>query len=146
MRISSRCVIFKNNRIVLIYRNRDGEEYYVFPGGKIEEGESKEECIVRECKEELGIDIKVKKYIYEVKGTDFIQHYFLCDWVNGELGTGDEEEYSINRKGGVQIPMLIDIGKLSNMNIVSPPIVSQLLKDIETYCSELNSNLIEIIE
>lgn len=42
--------------------------------------------------------------------------------------------------------MLIDIGKLSNMNIVSPPIVSQLLKDIETYGSELNSNLIEIIE
>ena len=51
MRISSRCVIFKNNRIVLIYINRDGEEYYVFPGGKIEDGESKEECIVRECKE-----------------------------------------------------------------------------------------------
>jgi 8-oxo-dGTP diphosphatase len=31
-----------------------------FPGGKIEEGESKEACLVREIKEELDIEITVK--------------------------------------------------------------------------------------
>ena len=57
MRISSRAIIFKDNKVVLIYRKRDYQEYYVFPGGKVEDGETKEKCVIRECKEELGIDI-----------------------------------------------------------------------------------------
>ena len=32
-----------------------------FPGGKIEEGEREEECIVREIKEELNLDIEISK-------------------------------------------------------------------------------------
>jgi 8-oxo-dGTP diphosphatase len=32
-----------------------------FPGGKIEEGELEEECIVREIKEELNLDIEISK-------------------------------------------------------------------------------------
>lgn len=97
MRISSRAIIFKDNKVVLIYRKRDNQEYYVFPGGKVEDDETNEECVIRECKEELGIDIKPIKYIYEVKGLDFIQHFFLCEWISGVLGTGDKEEYDVNR-------------------------------------------------
>lgn len=55
MRVSSRAIIFKDNQVLLIYRERDNETYYVFSGGKIEENETKEECIIREFKEELCI-------------------------------------------------------------------------------------------
>src|SRR5699024_8999957 len=34
-----------------------------FPGGKIEEGESKEEALIREIKEELAVDIRIKEYV-----------------------------------------------------------------------------------
>jgi len=36
---------------------------YFLPGGGIEAGESNEECIIREFKEETGYDIEVKQYI-----------------------------------------------------------------------------------
>ena len=146
MRISSRAIIFKENKVLLNYRERDNEKYYVFPGGKVEDNETKEKCIIRECKEELGININVKKYVYIVKGKEFIQHFFICDWVSGELGTGNSEEYETSRKGGIQIPMLIDISKLKELNIVSPFIVRQLLGDIKNYGLELANELKEIDE
>lgn len=40
-----------------------------FPGGKIQKKESMPECIARELKEELGVDIKVGKFLIKVKHT-----------------------------------------------------------------------------
>lgn len=139
MRISSRCILIENRNVLLIYRERDGEKYYVFPGGGIEEGETKEACIKRECKEELGIDIEIKKYVYEVKGKDFVQHFFLIRRTAGEIGTGNPEEYDVNRKGGIQIPMFVSIDKLKSLNVVSPPIVSQFLEDYSNFGSNMDS-------
>lgn len=146
MRISSRAIIFKEDKILLIYREKEKERYYVFPGGKIEIGENNEQCVIRECMEELGINVNVKKYIYEVKGTDFIQHFFLCEWIDGVIGSGNKNEYDINRKDGIQIPQLININELKYLNIVSPPIIKQLLIDIERYGLELSSSMKQIIE
>lgn len=145
MRISSRCILIEDSNVLLIYRERDGEKYYVFPGGGIEECETKEDCIKRECKEELGIDIEIKKYVYEVKGKDFIQHFFLVKRIDGEIGTGNPEEYDVNRKGGIQIPMFVSIDKLKDLNVVSPPIVSQFLKDYSNFGSDMDS-ISKIIE
>jgi len=41
-----------------------------FPGGGLELGEGTLECIIRECKEELGIEVEVIDHIYT---TDFFQ-------------------------------------------------------------------------
>jgi len=43
-------------------RKEPFNHYYEFPGGKIEELENPEECLIRECCEEL--DIQIKKSIY----------------------------------------------------------------------------------
>lgn len=141
MRVSSRCILIENNKVLLIYRERDGEKYYVFPGGGIEDNETKEDCISRECKEELGIDINIKKYVYEIKGKDFIQHFFLIERKSGEVGTGNPEEYEVNRVEGVQIPKFISISELSKLNIVSPPIVKQFLEDFDNYGVELDNKV-----
>ena len=37
-----------------------------FVGGKVEQGESREEALIRECREELGIEIAVGDIYYEV--------------------------------------------------------------------------------
>ncbi len=37
-----------------------------FVGGKVDEGESKEQALVRECKEELGVAVRVKDVFMEI--------------------------------------------------------------------------------
>lgn len=48
-------------------RIKDSEEYYVFPGGGVEEGESSDEALEREIKEELSFDIKNYEKVFEVE-------------------------------------------------------------------------------
>ena len=52
-------VIKKDNKYLIAQRNRNKHFafHWEFPGGKIEENETPDECIVREVREELGVDI-----------------------------------------------------------------------------------------
>jgi ADP-ribose pyrophosphatase YjhB (NUDIX family) len=50
-------ILIQRKKILLIHRINAGKEYYVFPGGGIEEGESPAEGFLREMKEETNLDI-----------------------------------------------------------------------------------------
>lgn len=83
MRKSCRAIIFKEDEIALIYRESKHGKYYVFPGGGIEDFETKEDCVIRECKEELGINVVPKKEVYEIHSDEIFQNIFLCEWIDG---------------------------------------------------------------
>lgn len=55
------------NEILITKRNlkKDQGGFWEFPGGKVEKDEKREDAIVREIKEELDVDIEVKRYICE---------------------------------------------------------------------------------
>ncbi len=67
MKTVTAAVLVKNGRI-LITRRGPGESlagYWEFPGGKVEPGESLEQCLARELKEELGLVISVGDVLAE---------------------------------------------------------------------------------
>ncbi len=54
--------ILKENGLYLIAQRKKGDDYglrWEFPGGKLDQEETGEQCIIRELKEELGIDVQV---------------------------------------------------------------------------------------
>ena len=49
-------------RVLMVKHRADGEEYWVLPGGGIEDGETPEQAAVRELKEECGINGSVLRF------------------------------------------------------------------------------------
>lgn len=89
-------VIRKDNRIFATQRGygefKDGWE---FPGGKIEEGETPEQALAREIKEELDMEIEVGKLIdtieYDYPKFHLSMDCFWCEIMQGGLELKEHE-------------------------------------------------------
>jgi len=58
-------LVNESNQVLIAQRPKDKSmpDKWEFPGGKIEPGESLQECIIREIKEELNVDIQTSEYL-----------------------------------------------------------------------------------
>ncbi|MCR4630626.1 MAG: (deoxy)nucleoside triphosphate pyrophosphohydrolase [Treponema sp.] len=67
----------------------DYKDGWEFPGGKLEEGESPEQCIEREIREELATEVKAEKILggvdYDYPNFHLTMHCILCSVVSGNL-------------------------------------------------------------
>lgn len=78
---------FKDGR-VLLCRKKRGTPLLILPGGKLEPGETAEECLRRECREELGsVDILGLRYIgdYESSAAGAVSKTVKIALYAGEL-------------------------------------------------------------
>jgi mutator protein MutT len=88
------CITNSEGEILLQKRSRN-EELWGFPGGAVEPGESFEEAVVREVKEETGLDVNVdyligvySKFFEKYDNGDISQTvcaFFKCSVKSGEL-------------------------------------------------------------
>lgn len=101
-RSASRGIAFKGDKIILIKSDKYGE--YKFPGGGINSNETKEMALIREFKEETGIDVIVesikefavfkeirKSAIYD-EIFDHTSYYYLVN-VKDEIGETNLDDY-----------------------------------------------------
>ena len=95
MEVTSRAIIIEEKGLMVFYREKtvNGVKkcYYAIPGGHVEEGETCEETVKRELKEELNIDIEIIKELGYMMINGVKEVYFLCKRINGEPVLGGEE-------------------------------------------------------
>lgn len=83
-------IIHKDNCYLATQRGYgDFEGMWEFPGGKIEEGESREEALKREIKEELDAEVKIEKLLctvdYDYPNFHLTMHCYHCSIGDGEI-------------------------------------------------------------
>ena len=88
-------VVVKDDKILLIHRTHDGKDFWVLPGGGVEEKEKIEEAVVREVEEEASIECKIVKLLYTHIYSDLghKQFYYLCKHVSGDPKLGEYNEF-----------------------------------------------------
>ncbi|MCI0551977.1 MAG: NUDIX domain-containing protein, partial [Anaerolineae bacterium] len=114
MRTRAGIVLIEDSKVALIERHRAGLNYFVFPGGGVDDGESPEQAAIREAMEELGVQVAIKQKIAEIRFGQANRHiYFLVERVSGEFGTGTGEEFTDSDpdhpEEGVYIPIWVSL-------------------------------------
>ena len=109
-RASVRGIIIRDGKLAMVHSRK--YDYYAFSGGGIDEGEKKEDTLIREIREELGLEVipeSIREYgliTRKEKGAIddlFIQenYYYLCDVSDKHLeqelsGYEAEEEFELS--------------------------------------------------
>ena len=99
MRNTTLCYIRRGDDTLLLHRvkkeNDENRDKWVGIGGKFEEGESPEDCLLREVREETGLTLEAWRYrgivtfVSDEWGTENM-HLFTADAFHGEVKDCDE--------------------------------------------------------
>ena len=118
-------IVNEKKEILLVQHKKANRFYWVLPGGRIEYGESFEQCAVRELKEETNLDTKFGKVVFlsEAIAPDRSRHiiniYATSEVIGGELKLGDE-------------PMLADVAykPIQELETITlyPPVADKIIR------------------
>ena len=98
--ITALLMLKRENKILLLRRFNTGYEdgKYCFPGGHVEKGEAIYKAMIREAKEEIGINIKeenlILKHVLNRKVNDnaYVDFLFECKEWQGEIKLNEKDK------------------------------------------------------
>ena len=122
-------ILIHDNKVLVSDEHIKGMNITKFPGGGLEFGEGTIDCVIREFKEELGLDVEVISHFYT---TDFyiasafnandqlISVYFVMEKQNLDLIPVSESKNDIPNVDGAQIFRWISIDTISENDFTFP--------------------------
>lgn len=130
---AARAIIIEDGKILVMYRNKYGSEYYTLVGGRVNEDETTEQGLVREIKEETGLTVTSARLVFtEAHTAPYNEQYiYLC-----EIGPHDNvaiqdssEEGGMNRLGmNVHKPVWCHLSAFEAMQFRTPQLHAAILK------------------
>lgn len=106
-RLTTLCYIEKDGKYLMLHRVKkevdENKDKWIGVGGKFEPGETPEECLLREVKEETGLTLKtyqfrgIVTFLSDEWGTEYM-HLFTATEYSGEMKECDEGENLVETK------------------------------------------------
>ena len=104
LRPAARAIVIRDRQMLVMRRVKRDRKYMTTPGGRVEDGETNEEAVLREVAEETTLVIANPRLVFIEDPNDDtwgLQYIYLCDYVSGEPALPDtSEEYAFQQQGG----------------------------------------------
>ncbi|MDI6737849.1 MAG: NUDIX hydrolase [Nanoarchaeota archaeon] len=130
--IRSCVILVENTRVLCIHCKYGDDEYYLFPGGGVEPGETLVECAKREFEEETGLKIDITKLVYvndwikdKAINERVVNIFFLGKIVGGKIIQGEKDG------GKVKDIEWVDLDRLSEIDFRPAYLAKRLKEDFE---------------
>jgi 8-oxo-dGTP diphosphatase len=102
------CAVIRSGSKVLVARRAAGRHlahHWEFPGGKVADGETPQDCIVREIREELGVDVRplgrLPEVVHDYGDTTVRLIPFECEILSGSPEARDHADVRWIDRGGL---------------------------------------------
>lgn len=143
IRVRAAAIIMNEKEEVLLVYHRHpqtGEEWWTLPGGGLEDDESAVDAVVREVREECGIEcvpgrlVYVREYIDWENDTHHVGLFFIAETDNYEIKTGIDPE--------LEEQLIVEARFLSKEEIINTevPVYPEILLD--KFWEDLRRNFI----
>lgn len=121
------------DKILLIHRWKDGQEYFVIPGGTIEPGEEALEAALREMKEEVNLSFSADQLrtAFSLNNQGKEEYYFYAELCTAETPLIQGEELERSSLQNIYQPEWVSLQELYNYNL-RPEILKSLLLEFLT--------------
>ena len=118
------------NKILLIHRWKDGQEYFVIPGGTTEPEERPLEAALREIKEEVNLSFSADQLhtAFSLNNQGKEEYYFYTELYTAETPLMQGEELERSSLQNIYQPEWISLQELYNHNLRPESLKSLLLE------------------
>jgi ADP-ribose pyrophosphatase YjhB (NUDIX family) len=133
---AARAIIIENNKLLVMNRNKQGSQYATLVGGRAGEDESIEQALLREVKEETGLDITHARLVYvEYHEAPYNEQYiYLCEIApHTGVNIQDAAEEAFMNKIGVNThtPLWVDKKAFANLAFRTPQLQLAIVKALK---------------
>ncbi len=133
---AARAIIIENGKLLIMYRNKQGAEYYTLVGGRVDDSETIIEGLVREVCEETGLHITKGSHVYTEDHREPYnkQYIYLCEVApHADIAIQEYSEESQMNQVGVNIhqPMWVDSRAFERLPFRTPQLQAAIVKALK---------------
>jgi len=134
---AARAIIIENEQILVMQRDKNGLQYFTLVGGGVKAGEALEDAVIREVKEETGLDVTSTRLVYieELPEPYQEQYTYICEVApHGDVKIQDTSEEAYMNKIGLNMhtPAWINLKVFEKIQFRSIQLQDAIIKAIKT--------------
>ncbi len=146
--ITARAIIIQDDKMLAFYRRKQNREtgnwieYFSIPGGEIDEGETPEQAVIRELKEEMGVTIEPIRLVAHDGSNGFEHYVFSARIISGEpvFMSDSQEAVDYQNKFNTYQVVWVHVKSLNKENLnFYAPFYDQIIE-----CATENSELTQV--